>query len=657
MANHRRILMLVGIVVILIVGIFLGVRMLNGQGNTVSGSFSVAYPGYNTVPLVVGLNDATGYFKGDPITLPQKDKQVLGTYQGNSSSGTYVLTLPQQPEGNPFDLTGGNNPGTAVHIYEVRLMSDVASRHYMAPNEDPIASSLKISVDLRVQGGKMLVWAADDKQTFPTGYGPDKTLFTADDPRGPIPAGWSLVDLDSTPFKVSSIGSGDLNLITTGIGDVVDYSTLSCDKLIPTFLDRVQQNYPFTQLHHIDWTALRAKLIPESQAAKTDADCERIIREFGNAIPDGHVDFHLPLLISEWQAANVGLRLASTSDKQVVVTAIAQGGPADQAGIKLGAAITGWDGKPIEQAIQDEVLQYADSGTDWGLRDLKLRLLPFGAANTSVAVTFQNPGSTTPEQSTLQRLPNLAINGIDMETPAVHDNKLDSGVGYLVIHNFVDESNLTGFDQALDGLIASKTPGLIIDVRNNPGGLSQESDAMASRFFDNGFVVGRTFASDGRLLYEDRVDPRPTIYEGCVAVLVNLNTASSGDIFAYTMKSSGRAIIVGNTPSAGMAGSVSGGEYDLPDGASIQVPTSNFVDANNQVIVEGQGVAPDVSVPVTVDSLLSPKDEVLDAAVKAVSTCVNNGGYKQPATPSGTAVTSVPMVATSPAVATMATTP
>ena len=104
-------------------------------------------------------------------------------------------------------------------------------------------------------------------------------------------------------------------------------------------------------------------------------------------------------------------------------------------------------------------------------------------------------------------------------------------------------------------------------------------------------------------------------------MLVDNNTASSGDIFAYTFKSSKRAIIVGNTPSAGMAGTVSGGFYNLPDNAFIQVPTGGFYDDNKQLVVEGQGVAPDVQVPITVESLLSPEDGVLDAAVKAVTEC------------------------------------
>src|SRR5260370_30564670 len=119
MLNNRRITILIAVVAILLAGVFLGLRALGGSG--LHGSFSVAFSDYDTVPLIVGLNDATGYFHGDPITLAPKDKQVIGTYSGNAGNGTYDLSVPQNPEGRPVDLTGGNNPSSAVHSYEVRL--------------------------------------------------------------------------------------------------------------------------------------------------------------------------------------------------------------------------------------------------------------------------------------------------------------------------------------------------------------------------------------------------------------------------------------------------------------------------------------------------------------------------------------------------------
>src|SRR5450432_2030527 len=531
--NRTRLVILVLLIALLAVGGFMVVSSAGTK--TITGTFGVSYSGYESIPLLVGLNDASGFFTGNPIYLASPDKQVIGSYTGNASSGKYTLNLPGSPFAQPFDLTGGKNPSNKVEIFEVRLMSDVASKGTMRENEDAIASSLKISVDEQVEGGLMLVWAADAQEQFPGDYGPDQHLFTADDPRSPLPAGWSLVNLDSKPFTVAPVDNKPLDLTTTGVGDVVDYSQLSCAAMIPALLDRVEQNYPFTELHHIDWDSLRAKLLPESKAASTNADCQRVIRDFANAIPDGHVDFSLPELQDDL-SGNAGLRLNSTSTGQVVVIGLSKNGPADKAGIKLGSVVTEWDGKPIEQAIQDEVLQSANSGTDFRLRYIKLRLLPYGPENSTVEVAYQNPGAAS-QTTTLTRLVNQSVAGVVVTGPTVQDNKLDSGIGYLRINDFIDIASLNQFDSALTALISQNVPSLILDVRSNPGGLSQMGDAMASRFFDKGFIIGKDYAPDGRFLYETAIEPRTPVYEGCVAVLVDLNTASTGDLFAYTFKS------------------------------------------------------------------------------------------------------------------------
>jgi carboxyl-terminal processing protease len=231
-------------------------------------------------------------------------------------------------------------------------------------------------------------------------------------------------------------------------------------------------------------------------------------------------------------------------------------------------------------------------------------------------VTFQNPGAA-PTTAAITRVEPQRFNSPGT-TLNVKDNKLASGIGYIRINAFSNGALLSSFDKIVDQLIKENVPGIIIDVRSNPGGFSQLSDAMTSRFFDRAFVIGRQFSPDGRLVYQMRVDPREPTYKGLVAILVDVNTSSAGDLFAYTFKLGKRALIVGNTPSGGLAGTVSGGQYYLPDGAFIQVPTGGFVDENGKIAVEGTGVVPDLLVPATVDSLLSPEDEVLIGAEQAL---------------------------------------
>jgi hypothetical protein len=354
------------------------------------------------MPVLVGLVDASGLFGKDPNYLPPKGQQYLGKVSGVASKGNYTLTLPSNPTARPFDSTGAGTPSQDLFIFDVRLMSDVANRGLMIPNEDVIASSLGITIDVFVEGGTLVVWAGNDKQQFPTEPGADGKLFTADDPRTTLTAGWSLVDLSAKPYKISRQAPPELDLITTGAADESDFRSLSCDVLIPTFLDRVEKVYPFTDLNKIDWAALRAKLIPASKTAQTPADCQRIIRDFGNAIPDGHVNFGLPALRDEY-AGSLGLSLSPTTDGKVVVSAIRPDSPADKAGIKRGAVLTQWDGKPIDEALRNVVLQSANASTPHALLSIRLSLLQRGKLGSTAQVTFQNPGAQ-PTTATITRV-------------------------------------------------------------------------------------------------------------------------------------------------------------------------------------------------------------------------------------------------------------
>ncbi|MFN8421553.1 MAG: S41 family peptidase [Anaerolineae bacterium] len=466
------------------------------------GAFSVAYSGYETLPLVVGLADATGYFGKDPIYLLPSTDQALATYTGSARSGNYDLTLPDEPKGRNFDVTTGQLSDAAkVHLYDVRLMSDVVDRGFMWENEDAIASSMRISVDSNVDGGTLIVWAADAAEQFPTARGADGVLFTADDPRTAIPAGYSLVNLDQEPFQIAPATSGTLNLITTGGGDVIDYTSLSCDKLIPALVDRTEKYYPFTELHQVNWDTIRADVINASQSITSEADCEALIVKIANAIPDGHMNFSLASVQPEL-AGTVSILLAPTSDGQIVVEYVRPGGPAEQAGIKAGAVITAWDGKPIQQYLDEMTLLFSNASTPHALLDIKLTQITRGQIGSEAAITFTNPGGS--EQTvTIKRVQPVRAS-IPTEDLKIVDGKLPSGIGYIRLPSFAAYQNMKDFDAQLDALIKANVPGIIIDVRGNGGGFSQISDALASRFFDTAFTVGDVITTDGRYTYTAR---------------------------------------------------------------------------------------------------------------------------------------------------------
>jgi carboxyl-terminal processing protease len=165
---------------------------------------------------------------------------------------------------------------------------------------------------------------------------------------------------------------------------------------------------------------------------------------------------------------------------------------------------------------------------------------------------------------------------------------------------------------------------LIIDLRNNGGGFGNIASDFAGFFFDEEIMVYKSSAYNertGKFEYEDqpsKIRPAPTHYDGPIAVLVSPDCVSACEYFAYFMNIGDRATIVGNYPTAGAAGSVGDGQFDLPGGVSIQFPTGRPETPDGKVLIEGTGVPLDITVPVTADEVLGKADPVLDAAVQAV---------------------------------------
>jgi carboxyl-terminal processing protease len=180
------------------------------------------------------------------------------------------------------------------------------------------------------------------------------------------------------------------------------------------------------------------------------------------------------------------------------------------------------------------------------------------------------------------------------------------------------------WDRYLQSLIDEEIPGLILDLRQNSGG----SGAMAQNYA--GFFFEEEFELFNGLYYNEisgefeagekpsRVRPAPMFYPGPVAVLVGPECVSACEGFAYAMQHDGRAIIVGHFPSAGAYGEVNQGQYQLPDDQTMQFPTGRFETLDGELAIEGVGVLPDITVPVTVESALGRVDAVLQAAVQAL---------------------------------------
>ncbi len=186
--------------------------------------------------------------------------------------------------------------------------------------------------------------------------------------------------------------------------------------------------------------------------------------------------------------------------------------------------------------------------------------------------------------------------------------KLPSGIGYIRFNEFLDPvSIMPKVETAVRDF--AKSPGVIIDLRGNPGGIGIMAMGIAGFFIaEEGKQLGTMTMRDATLKFV--VFPRPETYDGPLAVLVDGGSASTAEIFAQGMQDLGRARIFGSlTAGAALPSDI----VRLPNGDRFQYAQASYTSVKGRVL-EGNGVVPDQEVRESADSLSAGRDLVIEAA-------------------------------------------
>ncbi|HIE56684.1 MAG TPA: peptidase S41, partial [Anaerolineales bacterium] len=570
--------------------------------------------------------------------------QVIGPVElVDDDRVTFELALPAIPQGSQHDLDNNGKTDTGVQVFAVAYWSNTWGGPFLEPRDGTGWSTAYASTttdadrDYEIDGGTLIVWAPDDQQGFPTGFGADGKLFTADDPTASIPPGYTLVSLDEEPFRFYKEARPFLTL-NEGDLEVNDYSNLSYSEAFDALFEKVSREYPFTADKGLDWDALYDEFAPQVAEARNDEDFFWALKNFSLAIPDGHMGISFNDMIGrifyENHGGSFGLILTELSDGRVLVTDVLPETSGEAAGIRVGAEIQAWDGVPITEAVSTVESFFGPYSTDHMKRLEQLVFLTRVPPGTDVEITFQNPDENTPVTKKLSAeveydslfawIPSFAEDELALPIEA---EVLDgSGLGYLKINTFSDDYNLMAqlWDRYIHELLDWEVPGIIIDIRINGGGSSSLARDFAGYFFDEEVVLmQRSYYNElsGEFEYQEypgRVRPGPAYYDGPIAVLVSPYCISACEGFAYTLTQRDNVTIVGHAPTAGAYGEVGRGQYDLPADLSMQFPTGRSETPGGDLLIEGVGVVPDILVPITEESALGIVDAVLQAAVKAL---------------------------------------
>ena len=210
------------------------------------------------------------------------------------------------------------------------------------------------------------------------------------------------------------------------------------------------------------------------------------------------------------------------SGRVVVVEPPAPGTPAYKAGLHAGDVIAKIEGKPID---------------DWDLNEEVIPNLK-GPKGTFVNITVERPGEDEPLQFRVERdeIPLYTIK---------YAFRIRPKIGYIRISRFA-ETTSRELDKALDSIGEDSLEGLILDLRDNPGGALSQALAVSDRFLDKGEKIVATRSRNGK---ESRVyrAERTERYHYPMVVLINRNSASASEIVSGALQDHDRALILGET--------------------------------------------------------------------------------------------------------------
>jgi len=308
-----------------------------------------------------------------------------------------------------------------------------------------------------------------------------------------------------------------------------------------------------------------------------------------NALNDPYTSYLDPETYElEWSAfegsyEGIGAFVTMEDGELIIVSPIA-GGPAEEKGVKAGDKILEVDGEPTAGLTLTEAL-------------LRIR----GPEGTWVTLLILHEGETTPVEIEILRR--------EIQLESVSLEMLTDEIARIHITHF-SQNTYEEFVDVLNEAYDSGAEGVVLDLRNNPGGYLHVVVDVAGEFLDGGMV-----------LYQENADGTVEEFEASsgglatdlpVVVLVDEGSASGSEVLAGAFQDRGRAQLVGNVTYG--KGSVNL-MLELSDGSALLVATARWLTPDGHLI-EGIGLTPDFEVEITEEDILNERDPQMDFAIE-----------------------------------------
>lgn len=313
------------------------------------------------------------------------------------------------------------------------------------------------------------------------------------------------------------------------------------------------------------------KVLEQDYLGKVDEEklVESALKGYVSGLDDEYTEYFTKEEMEEFKSETEGnytgigiYMLKNTEDNTIVVAAPIKGSPAESAGIKSGDIIKKVDDNEYTAEDFEKISNYIK-----------------GKEGTMVKLEIQRNKETL----------TFEVERRNIDLYPIETEVLEGNIGYINISSF-DENCSKKFKQKYDELNNKKVKSLIIDLRNNGGGIVKETLKILDYILDKDSIMMITVNKNDEEIIE-KANKKATITMPIV-VLVNENTASSSEIFASALQENKKATIIGNkTYGKGVIQEL----LTLTDGSGLKITTEEYYTAKRNKINK-VGITPDIEI-------------------------------------------------------------
>jgi carboxyl-terminal processing protease len=367
----------------------------------------------------------------------------------------------------------------------------------------------------------------------------------------------------------------------------------------------------------VDWDRVRERYEPLVKQAKTDHEFYSVLQQMLEELHQSHFQIIPPEAIvsddsREPQGGGIGIDVRMI-DGQAVISRSSAGSSGFNAGLRRGFVIEKIDNLTVQEIV-DRFKNSKESASITKTRITRAILAringhPGSSVDLAVLDGRNRKRAVTVRREQLKGEMSERFGNFPPQYTEFEVKRLEGGIGYIRFNIFV-MILMDRLRAAIRGM--HDAPGIIIDLRGNPGGLGGMASGIAGELETKQTSLG---VMRMRVGYNNfAVFPQQNPYTGPVVILTDGGSASTSEIFAAGMQELGRATVVGERTMGAALPSVF---FKLPTGAIFQYAIADFKTPKG-ALVEGNGVKPDIEVKLTRKVLLEGRDPQLEAAVARI---------------------------------------